>query len=62
MPPRFFIWIILFGFALLQGCGVKLPPVAPDHLSTPAAPLKLDCSPTQEDCDREDPNYRPKGR
>jgi hypothetical protein len=42
---------------LLCGCGVKLPPIAPDRKPEHAAP-KLDCSPQDPNCDKTDPNYK----
>lgn len=44
---------------LLSGCGVKLPPIAPERPLPPPPPPKLDCSPQDPTCDRTDPNYRP---
>jgi hypothetical protein len=44
---------------LLSACGVKLPPVAPQREPMPAT-LNLNCSPEDPDCDKTDPNYRPK--
>jgi hypothetical protein len=43
-------------------CGVKLPPVAPQSDPVAPPPLKLDCSPNDETCDKTDPNYRPRKR
>lgn len=47
---------------LLCSCGVKLPPIAPEHDPVPPPPLRLDCSPTDETCDKTDPNYQPRKR
>jgi hypothetical protein len=44
---------------LLAGCGVKLPPVAPERNPEPAN-LNLNCSPNDPECDKTDPNYKPK--
>ncbi|MGZ3656733.1 MAG: hypothetical protein ACXVCS_14335 [Bdellovibrionota bacterium] len=56
----------LFTLAVLAlcGCGVKLPPIAPQSrpLATTNVKPNTDCSPTQENCDKTDPNYRPQGR
>lgn len=52
---------ILFGsllLVLLCGCGVKLPPVAPERTPDPPARPNLDCSPKDPECDRTDPNYK----
>lgn len=48
----------LFLFFLLAGCGVKGPPVPVVRPEEPI-PLKLDCAPTDPECDRTDPNYTP---
>lgn len=45
----------------LLACGVKVPPIAPER-PPESVPLKLDCSPKDPDCDRTDPNYKPKSR
>jgi hypothetical protein len=45
----------------LAGCGVKLPPVAPERNPEPAN-LNFNCSPGDPDCDKTDPNYKPKGK
>lgn len=45
---------------LLASCGVKLPPIAPERDPGPPQPPLLDCSPTEPDCDRTDPNYKPR--
>lgn len=47
--------------AFLAGCGVKLPPVAPEKDPLPAS-LNLNCSPSDPNCDKTDPNYKPKGK
>lgn len=43
----------------LSGCGVKLPPVAPESNPEPAN-LNLNCSVDDPTCDKTDPNYKPK--
>jgi hypothetical protein len=54
------ILFFVLGF-LLIGCGVKAPPVAPEH--EPEHPsLNLNCSVNDPDCDKEDPKYVPKGK
>lgn len=56
---RFFL---IFGaLVFLAGCGVKLPPVAPEPNPEPRN-LNLNCSPNDPDCDKTDPNYKPKGK
>jgi hypothetical protein len=49
--------LILACCLFLAGCGVKLPPVAPEKDPEPAN-LNLNCSPTDPNCDKTDPNYR----
>ncbi len=51
--------LALLPLLALVACGVKRPPVAPLHKPDPV-PLKLDCSTTDENCDKTDPNYRPR--
>jgi hypothetical protein len=51
------LYFLVLTFAL-QGCGVKLPPVAPQRAPEPPKPKNLDCSPKDPNCDREDPNYK----
>lgn len=46
---------------IITGCGVKRAPVAPEKKAVPV-PLQLDCSPTDENCDKTDPNYQPRKR
>lgn len=54
--------ILFFGFLFgLAGCGVKAPPIAPQREAVPAL-LNLNCSPTDPDCDVQDPNYVPQSR
>jgi predicted small lipoprotein YifL len=56
-----FCALFIFWAFSLSGCGVKAPPIAPE--SEKRAPLpNLNCSPTEENCDKEDPHYRPRGR
>lgn len=55
------IFLIASLWALLASCGVKLPPVAPERNSEPAS-LNLNCSPSDPECDKTDPNYKPKGK
>jgi predicted small lipoprotein YifL len=56
--------LLLAVFCLVSfiACGVKLPPVAPEHDPEPRPALNLDCSPQDENCDKTDPNYRPRKR
>lgn len=55
------LFLIATGMAFLAGCGVKLPPVAPEKDPLPAS-LNLNCSPSDPNCDKTDPNYKPKGK
>lgn len=56
MSARLPLWFFLA--CLASACGVKAPPVAPQqHLYGP--PPKIDCSPTDPDCDKTDPHYVP---
>lgn len=57
------MWRLLALAALLGGCGVKQPPIAPQArpLAVVPAARNLDCSPTDEHCDKKDPNYVPRG-
>ena len=52
---------LILSLICLFGCGVKAPPIAPERRAVPQS-LKLDCSPTDPDCDKTDPNYKPQGR
>ena len=56
MARTLFFTVFLF---LLFSCGVKVLPLANENTTTPMAP-NLDCSPLDPNCDRTDPNYRPR--
>jgi hypothetical protein len=45
----------------LSGCGVKLPPRAPEEKLDLPDPY-VDCSPYDPDCDKTDESYIPQGR
>jgi hypothetical protein len=53
LPPLF---LCLFLFA----CGVKALPIAPQRSPEPPK-LNLDCSPSDAECDKTDPNYKKHG-
>ncbi len=63
MPSRLPFALLLLALPLLQSCGVKLPPVAPQRdEGPPSLSQNFDCSPQDENCDKTDPNYQPKKR
>lgn len=45
------------GMALMNGCGVKGPPIAIER-KEPPIPLQLDCSPYDVKCDERDSEYQ----
>ncbi len=54
---------IFWGALLLStACGVKAPPVAPEHRRGTVLPPKQQCSVYDPTCDKEDPNYVPQGK
>jgi hypothetical protein len=53
--------LLLVSLPWLSACGVKAPPIAPERAPM-RDQLNLDCSPTDPDCDKMDPNYKPRGR
>lgn len=56
--------LLLAALSLLcfVSCGVKLPPVAPQQDPVVAPPPSPNCSPSDENCDKTDPNYQPRKR
>jgi len=55
------LFLFLGPLLLSTACGVKAPPVAPEHRSSSISP-KLECSAYDPTCDKEDPNYVPQGK
>lgn len=62
MPSRMRLLIAALSLLTIVSCGVKLPPVAPQRDPDPVPPPNMDCSPSDENCDKTDPNYRPRKR
>lgn len=58
MRPHSLIFVLLL--ISFSGCGVKAPPIAPERPRPDER--KLDCSTDDPECERTDPNYKPKGK